>query len=205
MKKLVVTLVVCLCAAAARADIIAIPFSGSGSSGTIAPGLAWSINDGGTFSFGSPGVGESVLPWPGAPTPVDITDFTITFTRLPEGVTIDPASLATPGQDCGGGASGGTVFCSPGPGSEPFPGYTQWIPTLSNDDRTITFDAPAGISLTAGDDYFVNIFFTQSEGEAVNFTGGWSSPVPEPMSILLLGTVTVLCTLALRRRAARGM
>src|SRR5262245_41414561 len=95
MKKSVITLIMSLCAVAARADVIVIPFSGSGSSGTIAPGEFWSINDLGTFSFGSPGVGAGILPWPGPPTPGDITDFTITFTGLPAGVTINPTSLAT--------------------------------------------------------------------------------------------------------------
>lgn len=83
MRKLIAALVICFCAVAVRGDTTVISFSGPGSSGTIAPGLSWSINDDGTFSFGSPGVGAGVLDWPGSLTPGDITDFSITFTGAP--------------------------------------------------------------------------------------------------------------------------
>lgn len=198
MKHLVVPVVLSVCAVLAKADTIVIPFSGSGASGTIAPGLAWAINTSSTDSFGSPGVSQGVLAWPGSPTPQDITDFTVTFSGLPTGVTIDPTSLATAAQDCAGNASGGTVFCSTVSGS-----YVQWTPTLSNGNDTITFEAPTGDSLNSGNDYFVNIFFNGNEGASVAFTGGWSSTstVPEPGSLLL--TVAGLGALGLGRRAVR--
>ena len=203
MKKSVFGLALCLCAVTARADFIVIPFSGSGTSGTIAPGEPWAINAFGTMSWGSPGVGLGILAWPGPPTPQDITDFTITFRGLPAGVTIDPASLATAAQDCAGGPGGGTVFCSETPAA-----IYQWIPSLSPDHDTITWEAPAGGALFGGDDYFVNIFFTGAV-PGVTFTGAWTSPVPVPEPgpglLLLLGTAAGLCAAALRRRAARGV
>jgi hypothetical protein len=199
MKQLAVTVVLCLCAVGARADVVVIPFSDSGTSGTIAPGESWSVDDFGTFSWGSPGVGEGVLPWPGPPTPQDITDFTITFTGLPTGVTIDPTSLATPAQDCAGNANGGTVFCSSFPSL-----FTQWIPTLSNGNDTITWEAPAGISLNGGDNYFANIFFTGAVS-SVTFTGGWSSPTPVPEPGSLLFVAAGLCAVVLRRRLSSGL
>jgi hypothetical protein len=131
----------------------------------------------------------------GPPTPGDITDFTITFTELPAGVTIDPTSLST-GQNC----AACTQFAS-----SPFVAGNQWVPVLSNGNDTITFTAPTGFELNFGREYFVNILFTGRES-SVTFTGGWSS-VPEPGSgsLLLLGTAAGLCVAVLRRRAARGV
>jgi hypothetical protein len=207
MKKVILKSALCLCAVAARADIIVISFSGSGTSGTIAPGNPWLINSAHTNdSWGSPGVLALATLWPGSPTPQDITDFTITFTGLPTGVTIDPASLST--GPCGRNDEFiiGTEFCSSyDAGITPF---VPWTPTLSNGDDTITWEGgffPYTI-LNGGASYFVSIFFT-GPVSSVTFTGGWSTPaaVPEPGSLLLLATAAGLCVAVLRRRAARGV
>jgi hypothetical protein len=64
-------------------------------------------------------------------------------------------------------ASGGdTVF-------EVFPLAAMWTPSFSPDDRTVTFTAPAGASLTPGEQFFVNVSFTDYVGpNGVAFTGG---------------------------------
>jgi hypothetical protein len=199
MKKSVITFTIaaCLCAIAARADTIVISFSGSGTSGTIAPGEPWLINGLSTNSWSSPGLGLGTTQWPGAPTQQDITDFTITFTGLPTGVTIDPGSLATPADVCSGVF---TVFCS-GP---TFLVGNQWVSTLSNGNDTITSAAPAGISLNGGDFYFVNVLFT-GPVSSVTFTGGWSTPtpVPEPATLGLLSIGLLAISYVGRRCTAR--
>ncbi len=69
-----------------------IPFSGSGSSGTLQTGQPFFYDfDGGVFDpdFGIPGVGNNLATWNG-PT---VSQFEITF-NLPTGVEIDPAMVA---------------------------------------------------------------------------------------------------------------
>lgn len=193
MKKLIVALVLCSSAVLAKADSIVIPFSGSGSSGTIAPGEPWSINDYGTYSWGSRG-GEGTLAWA---SPVgDITGLTIHFLGLPNGVVIDDIDLAPP--KCGGG----TKLC-PGPGTLTGIG---WTPTLSADGSTVTFDAPVGIlgiPLGPGQHYLVIVNFSGNEGDSVSFTGGWISPVPEPGTVWLLGAGLAALGDVVRRRRSR--
>lgn len=129
-----------LSAAIAGATIV-IPFSGSGSSGTIAPGEGWIINQLGSFNWGSPGVGLGFEVWNGD---IPIQDFTITFIDLPQGVQI--TNLQMP-PDCGNGSQ--TVFCT---------GFlTSWTPALTDNGATVTFTAPGQEMLVPGESFYVNI------------------------------------------------
>ena len=57
MRSLGRILALILASAVMAGATIVIPFSGSGASGTIAPGEAWTINQLGTFNWGTPGIG----------------------------------------------------------------------------------------------------------------------------------------------------
>src|SRR5215471_937730 len=127
--------------AMAGATII-IPFSGSGASGTIAPGEGWTINQLSTFNWGTPGIGVGFETWNGT---IPIEDFTITF-AFTNGVQI--TNLET-GPTCGTGSE--TVFCS---GS-----LAPWTPVLSNGGATVTFTAPGSQMLLPGDSFYINIYF----------------------------------------------
>ena len=159
-----------------RAGPILIPFSGGPGlgSGSIAPGENYAYNLDSTSSWGAPGVGASIEAFNS--TIGDIEDFTITFAGLGSGVTI--ANLATAG-NCGGGSTGGTVFCANITGT-----YQQWTPVISNGGLTITFTAPGTEILANGDFFFVNIFFSGAEQDTASFTGGWSG-VPEPSTVFM--------------------
>lgn len=173
-------LVLILAFAAMASASIVIPFSGSGASGTIAPGEAWTINQLSSFNWGSPGVGLGSETWNGS---IAVEDFTITFAGLPAGVQI--TNLET-GPTCGTGNE--TVFCS---------GLLQpWTPALSNGGVTVTFTAPAPEMLLLGDSFYINIFFSGNEGSTVTFRGGWSA-VPEPFTLGLMGSGLVM--VAIRR------
>lgn len=171
--------IVVVSVAIAHASII-IPFSGSGASGTIAPGEAWTINQLSSFNWGSPGVGLGFELWNGS---VAVEDFTITFLRLPAGVQITNLEM---GPTCGTGNE--TVFCGPS--------FDAWTPVLSNGGATVTFTAPAPEMLVPGDSFYINIYFNGDEGNSVAFTGGWSA-VPEPFTLGLTGLG--LLTVAMRR------
>jgi hypothetical protein len=168
----------------ANASIV-IPFSGSGASGTIAPGEAWAINQLSTFNWGSPGVGMGFETWNAS---IPVEDFTITFTSLVNGVQI--TNLET-GPTCGNGSQ--TVFC------EASGTLIPWTPALSNGGTAITFTAPSPLMLLPGDSFYINIYFSGDEGSSVTFTGGWSQEtVPEPLTLGL--TASGLLTIALRHR-----
>jgi len=172
-------------AAIGHATII-IPFSGSGASGTIAPGEGWIINQLSTFNWGTPGVGLGFETWNGS---VPIEDFTITFT-FTNGVQI--TNLET-GPTCGTGNE--TVFC------EASGTLIPWTPALSNGGTAITFTAPSPLMLLPGDSFYINIYFSGDEGSSVTFTGGWSQEVvPEPFTLGLtgLGLLTVTIRRCLR-------
>lgn len=177
---------VLLASMAAVAGVI--PFSGSGSSGTINPGQPFSYNfDGAVFEpdWGVPGVNGGVSVWSG-PT---IDQFTITF-DLPSGISIDPLDLGT---NCNGGPFGGNVFCA-APFSQPWN-----VTTLTTD--SITFTAlPGGDLLIDGDPFFVNIFFTGGDPNGASFNGDWVTPVPEPSDVLLFGSGILGLAGILRRR-----
>ena len=88
-------MIVLLGSAVIASATIVIPFSGSGSSGTIAPGEAWTINQLGSFNWGTPGIGLGFGTWNGS---IAVEDFTISFTSFTNGVQI--TNLET-GPTCG--------------------------------------------------------------------------------------------------------
>ena len=153
-------------------------------------GETWSFNyDVGVTEndWGSPGVGAGVVPY-GESNPA--VGFEITFSG---GGTIDPAQI-TVGDTTGcwsGGSTGGTIFCGATGGAP------QWTADLVGPD-TIAFWAPAGTSLSSGEGYFVNIFFTGAT--PTGFQGEWITP--EPGTLTLLGSGLLgLIGFARRRRS----
>ncbi|MCW5639099.1 MAG: PEP-CTERM sorting domain-containing protein [Rubrivivax sp.] len=155
--------------------------------GTIAPGVPWAANAHDTNSWGVPGVGNAITGWPDDD---GYRDFHITF-DLPTGV-----QLATGlGTTCVGGETGGTVLCS-----DP---YTSPWEAVFDGPNSISFYAPAGVSLDNGVGFFVNIFFT-GEVPSATFSGEWTTTgrVPEPATLALLGLGLAAVGLSRRRTAA---
>jgi hypothetical protein len=101
--------------------------------------------------------------WPASPIHQDITDMTITF----------------PGRSITFGAFG-------------VHDEGAWHADVSNDHHTITFTAPPGESLNAGDTFATTILFASAGADSVDFHGAWSTPVPEPSSLLLFGSGLLL-------------
>jgi hypothetical protein len=168
-----------------------IPFSGSGTSGSLQTGQPFAYDfDGGVFEpdFGVPGVGAGTATWSG-PT---VDSFEISF-NLPNGVIIDPAMVQL-GQtgDCVGGAAGGTAFCA-----QPY--TAPWVATLIG-NNTILFTASAGNDLTNGDPFFLNIFFSGGDPNGATFNGNFGTSTPEPSSILLMSSGVLGLATVLRRR-----
>ncbi|HTV53600.1 MAG TPA: PEP-CTERM sorting domain-containing protein [Terriglobia bacterium] len=170
-----------------------IPFSGSGTSGTAAPGVTFSYDFFGASpegNWGIPGVGASVVSWPGSTT---ISGFDITF-ALPAGTAIDPAQIAIGnGAGCAGFIFGGTTFCA-SPYSAP------WTAVLVA-SNTIDFSASPGNTLVPGDDFFVNIFFSGPDPSGASFSGNWiTSLAPEPGTMFLFGIGFLGLAAVLHRR-----
>jgi len=188
-------LVVCLVALTSVAAFAgSIPFSGSGGSGTIQTGQPFAYNaDGGTVApdWGIPGVNLNAAFWSG-PT---ISQFMVTF-ALPAGVIIDPAQIIIGnGGNCFGTSNGGTTFCA-GPYSTP------WTATLIGTNE-IVFNS-SGDLLTAGDTFFVNVFFSGGDPYGAAFSGEFTPiPIPEPATPMILGSGLFALCAGLRRKLVR--
>jgi hypothetical protein len=166
---------------AAQAADVTIPgtgfagIAGNGNTGTDAFGQpwAWSFTTGvggvapGLSAWGSPGLGAGEISGYDGSKPA--TDFAIAFLTSGTGTFINTAP-------------------SPGPG-----GYNEftrmtvngvaWTPVYSpgTDPLEVDFIAPAGSTLTNGEDYFVNVIFTTGDlsGANAGFSAVFSSSVPE--------------------------
>src|SRR5437879_5199904 len=178
-KQRLAVLVVSTFAAVSPALCGTINFSGSGSSGSIAPNaLPWSLLSArenpfrGVSVWGVPGFGNGNATWPSGNG--NALSFTIAFTGLPGGVSIDQTPDPNPT-----GVDDFTRFHRGDDG-------VIWTPVYGG-GNSVTFTAP--IIMPAGTDFFVNVAFTGDVGSSVSFTGNWvtdTAAVPEPGSFGLV-------------------
>jgi hypothetical protein len=177
-----------------------IPFAGTGASGTINPSsLAWTLTPNsdtvsilrGVSVWGTPGLGTGDDTWPAATDPA--IAFTITFSSLPGGVTIDQSADPSP-----------TAFDDFTRGHNA-DDTVIWTPTYTG-GNTVTFNAPGGYSLTPGTQFYINIAFAGGTIDTVNFTGDFvttevlGGEVPEPGSLLLAGLGLISIAIFARKR-----
>jgi hypothetical protein len=169
----------------AQATVVPIPgtgssgFSFSSNSGTGAFGNAWTWSTTlGPASADSPGAGYSVWGMPGLglltvpykdDTPA--TDFEITF------VPFVSASINFTPSPFSGGYNEFTRFdsCNSSGGD-----CVDWT-TVAVNSLAVSFFAPPGTQLTAGDDFFVNVVFNQTDVSGFNsgFLAVFTTNVPE--------------------------
>ncbi len=190
------------CSTSAFAGLIT--FSGSGTSGTISPdSLPWNLTLNsdtvsdlrGVSVWGTPGLSNGDVTWPAGTDPA--IAFTITFTDLPDGVTIDQ---------------------SPDPYPTGFDDYTRdhnstdtviWTPTYTGGD-SVTFNAPTGYTLTPGTQFYINVAFAGGTVDTVNFTGDFETTevlggeVPEPSSLSLVALGLFGAAIFARKRLWSG-
>jgi hypothetical protein len=188
MKRYMILLLILVFGLMASPVMADISFSGSGSGGgSDTLGHTWQLlvvpDDGtsraGTFIWGVPGYGLGEVTTPdGTPT---ITDFH--FETLFEPITNDHFTINQTGASLGGLTSE-TRFQV---------GGTLWIATFTG-DTMVDFVAPSPADyLIPGTPYFVNIdllpapSITGLSADDFIFTARYSTAVPEPMTLLLLG------------------
>jgi hypothetical protein len=189
-----------LLAAARLAQAGTISFAGSGSSGTIAlpsGSVPWSVQldtvNPPQSSWGIPGLMKGLVSWPAGNG--SLTGFDVTFTGLPSGVSINPSPAPT------------SPFGSDN--STRFSDTTQgFLFDRSLSGNSVTFTAPAGKSVSPGDNLFVNVVFTGNAGP-VTFSGHLTTTdtiaaTPEPAALTLVGSGALgLLACAWKRRKCR--
>ncbi len=150
-----------------------------GPTGPTSPGPGLSV-------WGTPGLGDGDAVY-GSTTAAD--NFEIVFLALVPGAAFDK----TPSPGAGPNTPGANEFTR----FDSCPTVStcvEWTPTFS-DDNEVTFDAPAGVTLTAGEDFFMNIVYNSGSVSGSNtgfiafFTTKTEAPIPEPSTwaMLLLG------------------
>lgn len=176
----------------ARADVI--PISGSGASGTVSilgnllPFSAANNQGNGDGSWGIPGLFAGTVNWP-AGSPV-VGQFSVTFTGLPMGVSIDPVPPPT----IPGGSDESTRFSN-------LTDSVLWDRTIAG--NTVTFQAPPGTFLNPGDNFFINVAFDGPIVPAnLQFSGAFQL-IPEPASLAVFALVGLAGGVYARRRKAR--
>jgi PEP-CTERM motif len=167
--------------------------AGNGPSGTDAWGnpWTWSTTTGccgvaaGLAAWGNPGLGDGESTY-GSSTPA--TGFEISF--------VNPlANINETASTSAGGYNEFTRFTADG---------VAWTPHFIGGNEVV-FSAPVGDSLTAGEDFFVNVIFDESSsvvnGSTTGFTAVFTA-VPEPASwaLMLLGAGMIGGGLRMNRR-----
>jgi hypothetical protein len=159
-----------------------ISFSGSGSSGSVAPGEAWTLvsasDNNADFVWSIPGYLAGTTTWNGPVGMIGLS-FTVTGGSFTFG-SYDQS--ATPNYFSGAGLTMGDASTQ-----------TPWATVVSS--NTVTFTAPSGDVVTPGENFFVNIPISplslasvsdQVATQTVTFNGAFTT-VPEPGSFALLG------------------
>ncbi len=179
MKHIAPIAVVAVLAVASPAHAVFLTWSGSGVEGFDPFGHRWTVglgfDSGGAQDFpgwGLPGVGNGEIPF----LPVDefVTDFHVTFTNLPQGVSINQDPVETEFVDFDDGVAWSAMFM---------------------DNDTVWFFAPPGERLETGEEFYVNVLFdglpsggftdTTVFPNGIEFNAEWTMDgvVPEPSTL----------------------
>jgi hypothetical protein len=167
-----------------------IPSSGPETGGAVNPGQPFASNfDNDIFeaNWGLPGLSAS-RPAPNGPTIGSFQNF--------EGNVFEDRTRAILGQagSCVSGAAGSTAFCALSYASPRSAGPIG--------DSILLLTPPSGDYLTGSDPFSINSSFAGAEPRRASFSSDVPTVVPEPGSLILLGTgiLGIAAVLRIRRR-----